>query len=232
MDFTEIDSIMVSKGIAADPAFDALHFLVETIPSFNGCPLGLYYPDTATIILPPDGTISALLHELGHRHGHYYYDDLSEGYAENYRKGYEKGKALLYSGNHIENLPKFGALFNEGERGAVEIALAYLPGMDELYAFKSRVLSHQVHEEKAPRFFYGGDDNPWVRVEFTQGADWMVIIGASLAALATAGVGAIAYAIYKVAKEVPWVFPVATFGAIAGALLLAEYTRKRLLIRA
>ena len=176
MDYGKIDSIMANKGIAKDPAFDALHFLVETIPSFNGCPLGLYYPDTATIILPPDGTTSALLHELGHRHGHYYYGDLSEGYAENYRKAHEKGKALLYSGNHIENLSKFGVLFDEGERGTVEIVLAYPPSMDELASFKSRVLSHQISGEKAPRFFYGGNDSPWVRVDFTQGANWIAAI--------------------------------------------------------
>lgn len=230
MDYSKIDSIMVNKGIAADPAFDALHFLVETIPSFNGCPLGLYYPDTATIILPPDGTTSALLHELGHRHGHYYYSDLSEGYAENYRKSFEKGKALLYSGNHIENLPKFGVLFNEGERGTVEILLAYPPHMDELANFKSRVLFHQVSGEKVPRFFYGGNDNPWVRVEFTQGASWLVVIGAVLAGAIVAGVGAIGYAIYKTAEETPWIVPMAIAGA--GAFLLLRAAAKQVKVKA
>lgn len=231
MDYSKIDSIMANKGINADPAFDGLHFLIETIPCFNGCPLGLYYPDTATIILPPDGTASVLLHELGHRHGHFYYGDLSEGYAENYRKSFEKGRALLYSGNHIENMPKFGVLFNEGERGTVEIVLAHPPSMDELANFKSRVLAHQVPGEEVPRFFYGGDD-PRVRVEFTQGANWLVVIGAVLAGAVVAGVGAIGYAIYKLADEMPWMFPVATFGAIAGAILLAAYVQKRLPIRA
>lgn len=207
--YSEIDSIMASRSLATDPAFDALHILIEPIPCIDGCPLGLYYPDTATMILPPDFTEGALFHELGHRHGHYYYSNLSELYAEDFRKKYQSGRVLLYAGNHIERLPKFGVLFEEGERGAVEIALDNPPTMDNLRNFKTQVLSHQVYAEKAPRFFYVNNEVPVARVEFTKGVDWLVIIGATLSAITVAGVGAIGYAVYKVSKDLPWIIPLA-----------------------
>ncbi|MBA7537520.1 hypothetical protein ES705_29789 [subsurface metagenome] len=114
MDYQMIDSIMARRNLSTDPAFDNLVISIEPVPSFNGCPLGLYYPDKRTIVMPPDGLESALLHELGHRHGHYYYDDISEKYAEYFRKIYQpKGRALLYRGNHFERLSKFEVLFEE-----------------------------------------------------------------------------------------------------------------------
>jgi len=218
MDYREIDQAMRSKSLAADPAFSDLHFLVESIPCFNGCPLGLYYPDTATIILPPDGTIAALMHELGHRHGHYYYGDLSEQYAENYRKAYQGGKVLLYSGNRVSSFPSFAALFNEGEKGIVEVALGGQMTLDQLREIKSPFYSYG---EAVPRCFYGNSENPWVRFEFTKGVDWMTIIGATLAGTVVATVGIIGYAIYKVSETLPWIIPVSAFGVGLAFLLRA-----------
>lgn len=226
MDYAEIDRIMLTKSLATDPAFgDELKISIQEMPNLNGCPLGLYYPDTAAIALPLNASEAALLHELGHRHGHYYHNDLSEKYAEAFRERYQKGTVLLYMGNHFENLPKFGALFDEGQRGAVEVALAHSPTMDELHSFKSQVLSHEVYSEKAPRFYYGGNDTPWVRVEFTQGQDWMMIVGSILAATIVAGAGAIGYAVYKTAEATPWIVPVALAGAVA--VLIARAAIKK-----
>ncbi len=98
--YHEIDRFMQETGLAQDPAFDYLHFLIEYIPSQGDQSyLGLYYPAAehqrygyippSTIVLPPDSTPSTLLHELGHRHGHYYYGDLSEQFAESYRERME-----------------------------------------------------------------------------------------------------------------------------------------------
>ncbi len=235
MDYDQVDQIITSMGFASEPAFDDVTILLAPIPSFNGCPLGLYYPVSEyspqfhqtikgkTIIIPPDGTESALKHELGHRHGHYYSNDLSEKYAEDFRKRYEKGRALLYLGNHQERLPRFGALFEEGERGAVEIAMFAPLTLAEVSDIRNQLNSHG----ETCRVFYGDGEVPFLRVEFTQGIDWMVIIGASLVATVVAGVGAIGYAVYKIAKTSPWVFPVTLAGAGAFLLLLPAIRKAR-----
>jgi len=247
MDYSEIDSIMLSKGLYNDPAFgDELTIIIEPMPNLNGCPLGLYYPDTATIIIPPDATESALLHELGHRHADYYYNDLSERLAENFRKRFQKGKALLYMGNHLERLPEFGVLFEEGEKGAVEIALSQPLSSDELYEIRSQIDADVYHcqciicgyETESiehcsalscplcggqmrrverpgpgqPRVYYSNGEVPWLRVEFTKGVDWMVIIGSVMAASVVGTVGALGYAVYKVSEELPWIIPVSLLG--------------------
>lgn len=213
MDYTEIDSIMLQKGLFNDPAFgDELAIFIEPTPNLNGCPLGLYYPDTARIIIPPDGTEGAVLHELGHRHGHYYYDDLSERYAEDFRKIYQpKGRVLLYAGNHFENLPKFGVLFEEGEKGAVEIATLYPLTPDEINEIKYHLYSYG-DGEGIPKIICGGGEFPFVRIEFTKGVDWMVVIGSVMAATVIGTVGALGYAVYKVSAELPWIIPVSLLG--------------------
>ena len=111
MDFQAIDQFMKQTGLATEPAFDYLHFLTENIPSSeNRRILGLYYPEgdtekdgfgylpPSTIILPLDSSESTLLHELGHRYGHFYYDNLSEEFAENYRRAQEKKLQPVYAG--------------------------------------------------------------------------------------------------------------------------------------
>lgn len=102
MDYQAIDSFMKRNGLDKDPAFENLHFLNEPIPATKQKTiLGLYFPEgselhhqygelpPSTIILPEDADTSTLLHELGHRHGHYYHNDISEPYAEEYRKLHE-----------------------------------------------------------------------------------------------------------------------------------------------
>src|SRR3990172_1508786 len=97
---------MKDNGLDKDPAFDFLHFVDEPIPQHSNSRtiLGLYYPDHArdyygyippsTIHLPPDASTSTLWHELGHRHGHFYYNDMSEKYAEAFRKAHDQEAAL------------------------------------------------------------------------------------------------------------------------------------------
>lgn len=111
MDFAQVDRFMKQADLAAEPAFDLLHFLIEPIPSDEQKRiLGLYFPEgetegkgfgylpPSTIILPPDGDEGTLLHELGHRHGHYYYNNLTETYAENYRRAQERRLSQVYVG--------------------------------------------------------------------------------------------------------------------------------------
>lgn len=104
MDYEQIDSYMQRNGLAKEPAFEYLHFLIENIPPREHTTiLGLYFPEgeirgqpfgylpPSTIILPADASEDTLLHELGHRYGDFYYSNLSEEFAENFRKAREKG---------------------------------------------------------------------------------------------------------------------------------------------
>lgn len=55
--------------------------------------LGALFPDegeAGLIVLPPTAGESTLLHELGHRIGFFYYNDLSEAFANNYMHELEK----------------------------------------------------------------------------------------------------------------------------------------------
>lgn len=217
MDYPTIQQIILSKSLATDPAFDALRIGIEAIPPTNGCPLGLYDPDIRTIIIPPDAQEATLLHELGHRHGHYYYNDLSEAYAEYFRKIYQpKGAAMLYAGNDIRRLPRFEPLFEESERGALEVALFQPLTPDELLQIKSQLCSYG---EPPPRCYYGDGGTPFVRFEFVKGIEWLTIIGAVLAGLTAVTAGIIGYAIYKVAQESPWIAPLAIAGVISAIIL-------------
>lgn len=219
MDFQKINQIMATRSLVTDPAFDAMRVEIEPIPCSGGiCPIGLYDPDTAIITLPPNGLEATLLHELGHRHGHYYYNDLSEAYAEYFRKIYQpKGRAMLYMGNDIDRLPRLGSIFEEGERGAVEVALFHPLTPNELHMIKTQLNSYS---EPPPRCCYGnGEGVPFLRFEFTKGIDWMVIIAAALAGLVAVTTVIMGYAIYKVSEEHPWMAPVAIFGIIAAIAL-------------
>jgi len=239
MDYRDIDQIMSSKGLSGDPAFgDELDISLEPIACANSCPLGLYFPVSEwndnvqryvrgeTIILPPNAIEGALFHELGHRYGHFYYGDLSEKYAEDFRKKYQKGRALLYLGDDFSMLPKFGKLFEEGERGAVEVALLQKLTPDELYSVENTLYSYSRDDEPAPAVHYGNSE-PWLRVEFTTGADFMVIIGAIMAGTVLATVGALGYAVYKISDELPWIVPLTIFGAISTLLLLPAMRKAR-----
>jgi len=239
MTYEQIDQLILAKDLFNDSAFEDLIIAIEPISCTDGCPLGLYFPvdewsphvermvSEGTIILPPDATQGALLHELGHRHAHYHYDDLSERAAENFRKRYQKGRALLYLGNDFARLPKFGPLFEEGERGAVEIGLMHPLTRDELYQIKSALY---VDGERA-KIYHGNSEVAWLRVEFTKGADWLVIIGASLAGIVAATAGVIGYAVYKTAKDLPWIVPLVLFGPGAALILRAAIKQEKIKAR-
>ncbi|MBA7693637.1 hypothetical protein ES703_102225 [subsurface metagenome] len=114
-----------------------------------------------------------------------------------------------------------GATVEIGEKGAIEIALAYPLIPDELYEIKSQLYSYG----EFPKVYYHNSKVPSVRIDFTKGVDWMMIIGSMLAAATIAGVGAIGYAIYKTAETTPWIIPVALAG-VGAALLLRAATRQ------
>jgi len=109
---------MKETGLADELAFDQLNFLTETIPpQGNKKILGLYFPEgerpntqfgplpPSTIILPADANVETLLHELGHRHGDYYYNDISEEYAENYRMKHSRA-AKSYARSMLIKMPR------------------------------------------------------------------------------------------------------------------------------
>lgn len=100
MNYSNFQQILDAHGLSNEPAFDDLFVEISPIsPDEKGkIPLGLYYPDDKLIVLPPTLTYapgslgeSVALHELGHRHGHYYWNDISEEYAENYRQSHQHG---------------------------------------------------------------------------------------------------------------------------------------------
>lgn len=102
MNYSDIDSFMKKSGLDKEPAFDYLHIMTSDIkPTPTSRILGLYFPEgdphgefgylpPSTTVLPPNVDTSTLLHELGHRHGHYYFNDISEPYAEEYRMAHER----------------------------------------------------------------------------------------------------------------------------------------------
>jgi len=214
MDFPEIDQILLRHGLAQEVAFDQVGIDIRPIPDMNGCPLGLYYPDEGTIVIPPDGYESVLLHELGHRYGHYYYNDLSEPFAEDYRHRYQKGTALMYSGEEFDRLQKFGGLFKEGERGMLALAFSSPLYDHEVMAFKQE-LSRYSQGEQVPRLVYSEDGFPTLTINFTKGVDWLAITGAVMAGTFIGTFAALGYAVYKISKDMPWLVPVALFGLVS-----------------
>jgi hypothetical protein len=166
------------------------------------------------------------MHELGHRYGHYYYNNLSEEFAESFRQKYQASRAILYAGPDFARFPQMGKLFGEGQRGEVQLAFDRPFSYQALAILKSE-LQAQSRGEPIPRIYFTGDPKV-IGLNFTYGVDWLTIIAASLAALAVAGAGAIAYAIFKAARDTPWVFPLAIFGTIAGTMLIAGWAGRRL----
>jgi predicted RNA-binding Zn-ribbon protein involved in translation (DUF1610 family) len=263
MDTPEVFQIMSRKGLLGDPAFDDLKVDIEPIPCFDGCPLGLYFPEDeyvrefrrlipeGTIIIPPTGQEGTVLHELGHRYGDYYFNNLSENYAESFRQRYQGPRAMLYLGDDFHRIKDFGVLFREGERGAVEFGLmepltphsvAYLNELVNSFNCECTVCGYPLQSEnhcyqltcprcggqmrranrpRVARVVAGEGDVPWARVEFAKSADFTVIIGSLLAASIVAAVGAIGYAVYKVSKEASWVVPVALAGVGSFLILRA-----------
>ncbi len=90
MDYAEFQAILNKHGVSAEPAFEDPNFLVRIAPlpeEYSSIALGLYYPDEQRMWVPPESSEATILHELGHRHGHWHQNDISEPYAEVYRRG-------------------------------------------------------------------------------------------------------------------------------------------------
>ena len=93
MDYGLFDHLLNKNGLASEPAFEDVKVSIAPLPPIGGNPLGLYYPDAdpqyrvqpGTIWIPPDSDEDTILHELGHRYGHFYANNLSESFAEKYR---------------------------------------------------------------------------------------------------------------------------------------------------
>lgn len=233
MDYDQFFNLMARKGIINDPAFRDFNVRIEDTPNLNGCPLGVYFPSrevvngklypAKTIIVPPDSTEWTALHELGHHHGKYYHGDLSERYADKYMMQYAHGPVMLYRGTDFTRLPKFSKIFDEGERGVLGVAFSKPLNPTDLEAFQVRF---HGFGEAVPLLRYRPDPIPAIGMDFVKGVDWLTIAVAGLSALALAGIGAIAYSIYKIASEAPWVFPVAIAGGVAAAILFGIYVHK------
>ena len=96
MDYKFFDNVLQKHGLTDEPAFKDAWVTIAPLPPLDvrGHLLGLYYADSdatydvepGTIWLPPDADEETQLHELGHRFGHYHWNDLSEGFAEQYRR--------------------------------------------------------------------------------------------------------------------------------------------------
>ncbi len=104
--YSDIYSVMASKGLTDEPAFKNVKFSLEPIQCYSGrCPFGLYDPNTSTVILPPNFSDAALLHELGHRYEHYQSGQgmyLDEDYAEAFRERFASAPMAPYLPNGAE----------------------------------------------------------------------------------------------------------------------------------
>ncbi|MFH1031116.1 MAG: hypothetical protein V1767_00895 [Chloroflexota bacterium] len=98
MKYTDIDKILERRGLNHDPAFEDVTVKISPIePDEKGrTALGLYFPEDKLIVLPPSLSTepnslgeTVTLHEFSHRHGHYYYNNLTEQYAENERQRWQ-----------------------------------------------------------------------------------------------------------------------------------------------
>jgi len=221
MEVPEVRQLLLSKGLYHDPAFRDTNLFIQPIPRFDGCPLGLYFPEAEyvhefhqvipanTIIAPREAEKGTVLHELGHRYGHYYYHDLSEKFAEDFRKKYQQGTALLYQGSDFHRLPSFDKLFQEGERGMVEMDFDRALSPSELSQLRRELEARSDNEAPPAVSQVSRNGRPLVRVAFTKGVAWLVVIPA----IVIFAIGAaLFYGVYKMFATVPWIVPTALLG--------------------
>lgn len=209
---------MKETGMEKDPAFTHVNFLIQPIPMMDGCPLGLYVPERRDIILPPEFVPAALYHEIGHAYGHFHDHNLSEPYAEAFRQKYMKDNGAVYVGSNFQRLSKMGRLFQEGERGRVDIAVRRMPTAAELAAMR---LTFSGINEPPPKVWATYEGMPVLHIDFTKGVDFLIIIGGVLIGLVIATLGALAYAVYKVNRDMPWLLPLTIAGAASAFILWA-----------
>ena len=167
-----IENIVRSRGMENEQAFKDITFYVEPLPCLNGngaCPIGLYLYKENKIFVSPGFSDGTVLHELGHRYGHYYYNDLSESYAESFRKGQMvyllPQRFVIGEGSGAEmaavDWAKIDVLFTVGDKGEfvwrmdVPITAADVTALQE--AFFSAGLSTRVTK-----------NNSTVTISFTQ----------------------------------------------------------------
>lgn len=196
MRYTDISRIMSDKGLSSEPAFQYVTFVLEPISCNNGCPLGLYDADDQTIILPTDFTEGALLHELGHRYEHYYHGrNLSEDFAESFRNAYSGGGRTLLTYQPADkwgSLTAYESLFQEGDRGAVEMHFSKPLSDDQILLAFSRLSQYPLKYTYNP-------NQKFLRVEFTKGMPWLpVIMGIGAVMIA----GMLGFGIFKVEEQV------------------------------
>jgi len=122
MEDVRVRKTILRYGLAHDLAFADTRVLFDPIRCNGRCPLGMYDTDTNIIYLAPIWSEATLLHELGHRHGHYYHDDISEGYAERWRKTL-MAKDLLAEGGpgDTARMTEVSSLLRPGESGVFEV---------------------------------------------------------------------------------------------------------------
>lgn len=94
MDYEDVDRVLDEYGLASDLAFRDVFVSIAPIPKKENA-LGLYYPGSELIVVPPECEDDVLLHELGHRYGHYYHGNLTEVFAETFRRQAMRGNTLI-----------------------------------------------------------------------------------------------------------------------------------------
>ena len=140
MDYSTVGAIMSAKGIASDPAWRDLNVLVAPTPNMDGCPLGLYFPDLKLVQVPPDASEAVSCTNWATATGTFIIRTSQRDSPSSTVKGTRLGSVQLYMGNDFNRLPKFGRIFEEGERGAIEIAFKQPLTMTQLLRIKAAIL--------------------------------------------------------------------------------------------
>jgi hypothetical protein len=227
MEYNTVEAILAQHGITNEPAFNDLVVNIGQMPLYNGrCPLGLYNQfDTAIqrplislpADLPPDIMETITLHEFGHRHGDYYYNDMTESYAEKYRAKYQKESVRIYEGPDALMVSRLGDVFEEGQRGTIDMMVDRPINSQDIDVFNEQMVRYS-EGEAIPQVSYYPEQGT-LRVAFTKGVNWPAIIGATLTAGVVIPFGVIIFAVYKMNTENSWVLPVVVVGVVSFFLL-------------
>lgn len=176
----KLTSLLSKYGLSEETAFQDSRVAVKPIPcDWRGCPLGLYDPDTGGVTLPPNYTEGAVLHEAGHRYGHYYYNDLSEGFAEAFR-GHFLPETVTYLGGGKE-LSEVGALLSPGQRGYLMLRFSNEPTRDLL------------QKVNAPGYYMLPDGSYGIPLMVTGDVAWIQLAALGLGALSAGWLGFLAW---------------------------------------
>ena len=144
---SRIEAVMVKHGLLGDPAFVGTKFFVDEILCQSRCPLGMYDVDNNEIYLAPLFSEDTLLHELGHRYGHYYYaKPFSEEFANMFMKTHQSNKHLVAEGTPAESylFEQAESLFNSGESALLEVYSEEPFSSADAEAVKQRLIEEGV----------------------------------------------------------------------------------------